>query len=70
MYKIEKGKELIRKGHKYPFSEMVVGDSFLVDDGSNESARSNAYIYGIRNNMKFKTRKEKKTGYLRVHRVA
>ena len=47
-------------GRKYPFSEMSVGDSFLVspeESGIAEmSIRAAARMYGMRNKMKFTCR--------------
>lgn len=44
--------------HKYPFSSMSVGDSFLVEnDGQFSKATNAAYMYGKRNGQKFRSKK-------------
>jgi hypothetical protein len=42
---------------KYPFHEMQIGDSFSIAPVAVKNARSAAYIYGTRKNMKFACRK-------------
>ncbi len=41
---------------KYPFSEMAVGDSFVVEGAKVEAAVRSAHGYGPRNKKKFVTR--------------
>lgn len=65
-YKIEKNKGMPRpRGHtrplKYPWNEMDVGDSILIesqDKYKRDAARLAAYSYGKRKNMRFETRWE------------
>lgn len=42
---------------KYPFNEMVSGDSFLVNGARVESIRSAMYAYGKKHGKKFSMRK-------------
>ena len=42
---------------KYPFSEMKVGDSFVVSEEEFLAARQASYDYGRRHKMRFSTRK-------------
>lgn len=43
---------------KYPWHELEVGDSFLVEGTEQRSVSSSAASFGSRNKMKFATRKE------------
>ncbi len=56
--KIEKNIELqkISQYKKYPFKKMEIGDSFQTDLKRERVAKA-AYIYGLRNDKKFATRK-------------
>ena len=68
-YEIEKGVELTPRRSKYPFSDMEVGDSFLVDESGNHAAARNAATgYGQRHDMKFSSRTT--VAGLRIWRVA
>jgi hypothetical protein len=52
----------------YPFPEMKVGDSFAVPTGSQQTVRSAACWYGVRNRKQFSVRKSA-TGF-RCWRIA
>lgn len=54
---------------KYPFGQMSVGDSFKIPNEIIRSARNSAYLYGMRNDMKFSCRRIDDTHY-RVWRIA
>ncbi len=60
MIKIEKNiqvpHEYPRTSHKYPFSEMEIGDSFIIKSNHRLVAAA-AVMYAKRNNMKFSVRK-------------
>jgi len=58
MIKIDKHIKVIRtKKSKYPFNEMVVGDSFFVDKIKPVNFRSAAYTAAKKLNVKFLVRK-------------
>lgn len=68
--KIEKNIPIPERGwkRKYPFGNMDIGDSFLVDaDGSNK-AISAAKMYGMRHGLKF-TSKKQDDGCARIWRI-
>ena len=55
--KIEKGIPLPAHGNtKYPFADMVVGDSFLMSIETHQKLRVAANAYGKRHAMKFSVR--------------
>lgn len=54
---------------KYPFGKMEVGDSFKVASDLIRSARNAAYLYGIRNGMRFSCRRVDEQTF-RVWRIA
>jgi hypothetical protein len=72
MYEIEKDIPVTIKSEKakYPFSEMEVGDSFLVPKGQENAKlhREAAYSHGRKNNVKFKTKSV--AGGTRIWRIA
>jgi len=45
------------KNRKYPWKDMQVGDSVLIEDNTH-SARCSAYSYGKRNSKEFRSRTE------------
>ena len=45
MYKIEKNVAVLRLATKYPFSEMEIGDSFLVPKSERHAVRSSAISF-------------------------
>lgn len=45
------------KNRKYPWQDMRVGDSVLIDNNTH-SARCSAYSYGKRNSKEFRSRTE------------
>lgn len=56
-FKIEKGiKVPQKKSSKYPFADMVVGDSFFVPSANVNSARVNGYKYAKENRIKILVR--------------
>jgi hypothetical protein len=77
MYKVESNIEApsFRRGKKYPFADMAVGDSFLVPNSEitdityrQNSIRGSALSYGKKNNAQFSTRRTEEG--LRCWRVA
>jgi len=61
MIKIEKGIPVPKNHHlhKYPFSEMAVEDSILVEDYAHaKGAQQSAYIFGKKFRRKFISRKD------------
>ena len=50
--KIEKGIP-VKKRHRWPFREMEIGDSFLIPEGSRNSAAVAASKYRARSGYKF-----------------
>ena len=62
--------EHFRKGYRYPFREMGVGDSFLTENTKASRSRlsSAASAFGKRNNVTFSIRKVPEG--LRVWRIA
>lgn len=59
-----------KKTSKYPFTEMGVGDSFVVDPAIAKQARNCAYLYGMRHGMRFCCRTNPEDRTLRVWRTA
>ena len=71
-YVIEKNVPLVQKNGagrkpKYPFSQMEVGDSFMVPGGNLKTMQSTARIAGLRLGRKFKAQEQE--GGVRVWRV-
>jgi len=77
MFKIEKGVSLKKRGiykEIYPFKEMEIGDSFLIECKDVEKEKMRSYVYthfthyrAVDNNFKISTRKEKNG--IRVWRI-
>jgi len=51
----------VRKG-KYPFADMVLGESFSVPIEQHNAVRTSAYGYGKRHGVQFTTRKRIENG--------
>lgn len=67
-YTVDKNVPYRGRPARYPFASMDVGDSFLVTDAAWLNARTCAYSYGRRHNMKFKSKAEGR--HLRIWRIS
>ncbi len=72
MYEIKKEMLIPSYNARFPFDEMVAGDSIFIPQSESKSARAAAWAYGERHEMEFVTRTVEESGIkgLRIWRTA